>query len=213
MKLNTTWVHRPQHPYSAEGLKTPLSQSEEMQKSAICIVEAGGAPDAKPQRVKVYVQKLGRLAYKTLPAEFDLACLQKASARSEDALVKMVVTLSYGKATTTIPVAEFMRRLGEETNSTREQEKVEEEAPWVSRISVCKCSDCVLPFWPLLRAWEPPLVKPRTEMDTNVDIRAVVGECKAETGKQLEDEFSFMGEDEELWEVLGDGGEEESSSL
>ncbi|MPC26791.1 hypothetical protein E2C01_019941 [Portunus trituberculatus] len=280
-----------------------------MQKRAICIVEASGAPDTKPQKVKVWVQKTGRwwqclprpvfkkvaafrfhwldlwhqqTAYTTLPAEFDLASLQKANARSGDALVKMVVTLSYGKATTTEPVAEFLRGLGEEgprgfvlqlsiaqgdqqpkvkaeeSEAVQEQEEVEEcEPPLVFRTSVlCKCEDCVLPFWRLLRAYEPrPPKPPPTAMDTYVDIMAtecsllrkegqvllkekrsgkselaalqaemdrmekeldraeasLAGAGEAEAGEHLEEEFSLI--DDELWELLGDGAEEESSSL
>ena len=112
-----------------------------MQRHAICIVKTGGDPYTKPQKVKVGVQKLGRWwqclprpafkkvatfefefselwyrrqAYTTLPADFDLARLQNTKDRSEDALVKVVVTLTYRKVALTEPVAEFMRRLGEE---------------------------------------------------------------------------------------------------
>ncbi|KAK8372560.1 hypothetical protein O3P69_017768 [Scylla paramamosain] len=213
-------------------------QSQEMYKRAVCVVETGGALDTKPLKVKVWLQKLGvwwrclprscykkvaafgfhweevwhpRQAYISLPADMDVGRLQKASARSGDALVKMVVTHSCGKATTTTPVAEFVRRLGEEgpegfvlqlsmasgnTEARKEQHtgdesegvggqgKAESEgtegqgeaegaAPWVGK--TCKCPSCVLPFWGLLRAWEPLPVKPPTAMDTYVDILAA--EC------------------------------------
>lgn len=110
-------------------------------KLATCVVEVGGAPEYKPYKVKVSVQKLGgwwrwvpwpsykkvavfgfhweelwhpRQAYTSLPADIDVGRLQKACATSGDALVKIVVKDTYGKSVTTTPVAEFVRRLGEE---------------------------------------------------------------------------------------------------
>ena len=120
---------------------TEASDQEMCCKRGVCVVNVRGNPDAKPLKVKVWVQKLGRwwrclprpaykkvavfdfhweevwhrrMEYTSMPADIDVGRLQKASARSEDALVKMEVTYSYGKITHTTPVEEFVGRLREE---------------------------------------------------------------------------------------------------
>ena len=198
-----------------------------MEKRGISIVKTGGDPFTRPHKVKVLVQKLGRWwqclprpvykkvatfefeylelcrhrqAYTTLPAEFDLACLQKANARSGDALVKVVVTLTYGKVTLTEPVAEFLHRLGEEgpegfvlrLNIRNEDQEPQDEAEDGEEVKepekaqneavegqgktqkplgrVCHCLKCK-PLW----YFEALPVKPPTAMDTYVDI--MTAEC------------------------------------
>lgn len=213
----------------------------------VCVVEAGGALDTKPLKVKVSVQKLGRWwrwlprpsykkvaafhfhweeifhtrkTYTSKQADMNMARLLKAKSRSGDALVKMAMTHSYGKVVAITTVTDFLRRLGkgqpdgfvfqlsmankntkapeeqhtqDKSESMEGQGKVEAEAPWVGK--TCKCPHCVLPFWELLRAWEPLPVKPPTAMDTYVDILAT--ECtvlKKEANVMLEEKRSCASE-------------------
>ena len=239
MKLNIGRVYLPQQPCTAGRLKT-LNCRQKMEKRGISIVKTGGDPFTKPHKVKVLVQRLGRWwqclprpaykkvatfefdflelcrhrqAYTTLPAEFDLACLQKANARSGDALVKVVVTLTYGKVTLTEPVAEFLHRLGEEgpegfvlrlniktedqepqdetevPEAVKEQGKEENEAMEGKEKTEGKAPFigriCHCLQCEPLWYWEALPVKPPTAMDTYVDILSAECTVMRNEGKVL----------------------------
>ncbi|XP_063848824.1 uncharacterized protein LOC135093268 [Scylla paramamosain] len=150
--------------------------------------------------------------YISLPAPLDMGRLQEARRRSGDAVVKMVMTHTGGKVVTLTTVENFLRRLAwkeaeevvlhlsiddghskeppeqEAQNDTCENSEHKEmeasEAPWVGK--TCKCPRCVLPFWELLRAWEPLPVKPPTVMDTYVGNLLAEGTVLKTETKMLE---------------------------